>query len=60
MIAELRRRTAAPVHAIVYSHGHHGYNAAVDMWQEHNAERGDPPARLIGHERLVHRMARYR
>lgn len=60
MIAELRRRTDAPVHAIVYSHGHHGYNAAVDIWQEHNAERGDPPARLIGHERLVHRMARYR
>ena len=60
MIAALRERTDAAVHAIVYSHGHHGYNAAVDRWQAHNAERGDPPARLIGHELVVKRTARYR
>ena len=60
MIAALRERTDSAVHAIVYSHGHHGYNAAVDIWQQHNAERGDPPARLVGHELVVKRMARYR
>ncbi|MEM7140223.1 MAG: alkyl sulfatase dimerization domain-containing protein [Actinomycetota bacterium] len=60
MIAALRERTDAPVHAIVYSHGHHGYNAAVDRWQAHNAERGDAPARLIGHENILKRHARYR
>lgn len=60
MIAELRSRTDSPVHAIVYSHGHHGYNASVDLWQQHNAERGDPPIRLIGHELVVKRYARYR
>ncbi len=60
MIAALRERTDSAVHAIVYSHGHHGYNAAVDVWQQHNAGRGEPPARLIGHELVVKRTARYR
>jgi uncharacterized sulfatase len=60
MIETLRGHTEAPVHAIVYSHGHHGYNAAVDVWQAHNAERGDPQARLVAHENLVRRYARYR
>ena len=60
MIATLREHTDAPVHAIVYSHGHHGYNAAVDVWQRHSEERGDPPPRLVGHENVLHRYARYR
>lgn len=60
MITALRERTDAPVHAIVYSHGHHGYNAAVDRWQAHNEERGDAPARLVGHENILTRHARYR
>ncbi|MDX2380935.1 MAG: alkyl sulfatase dimerization domain-containing protein [Acidimicrobiia bacterium] len=60
MIATLREHTDAPVHAIVYSHGHHGYNAAVDVWQAHNEERGDPPARLVAHQNVLRRYARYR
>jgi alkyl sulfatase BDS1-like metallo-beta-lactamase superfamily hydrolase len=60
MISTLREHTDAPVHAIVYSHGHHGYNAAVDVWQRHNEERGDPPPRLVGHENVLRRHARYR
>ncbi|MFT7608436.1 MAG: alkyl sulfatase BDS1-like metallo-beta-lactamase superfamily hydrolase [Candidatus Aldehydirespiratoraceae bacterium] len=60
MIATLREHTDSPVHAIVYSHGHHGYNAAVDVWQRHNEERGDPAPRLVGHENILKRHARYR
>lgn len=60
MITTLRERTDAPVHAIVYSHGHNGYNASVDVWQRHNEERGDPPIRLVAHENVVSRYARYR
>lgn len=60
MIATLREHTQAPIHAIVYSHGHHGYNASVDVWQQHNADRGDPPPRLVGHENILKRHARYR
>lgn len=60
MIDTLRQHSDAPVHAIVYSHGHHGYNSSVPIWQAHNAERGDPPARLVAHENVVARYARYR
>lgn len=60
MIKTLREHTDTPVHAIVYSHGHHGYNAAVDVWQRHCEERGDPPPRLVGHENVLRRYARYR
>ncbi len=60
MIEKLRENTDAPVHAIVYSHGHHGYNSSVPIWQEHNTERGDPPARLVAHENVRTRYARYR
>ena len=60
MIEKLREHTDAPIHAIVYSHGHHGYNSSVPIWQEHNAERGDPPARLVAHENVRARYARYR
>jgi alkyl sulfatase BDS1-like metallo-beta-lactamase superfamily hydrolase len=60
MIEVLRAHTESPLHAIVYSHGHHGYNASVDRWQAHCAERGDPPPRLVAHRNLVARYARYR
>ncbi len=60
MIEALRARTADPVHAIVYSHGHNGYNSSVDVWQHHSSERGDPPIRLVAQERLPARYARYR
>ena len=60
MIEDLRERTAAPVHAIVYSHGHNGYNASVDLWDAHAAERGEPAPRRIAHRLLPARYARYR
>ncbi len=60
MLAELRSHTDAPVHAIVYSHGHNGYNASIDLWDAHNAERGEPAPRRIGHRLILNRYARYR
>ncbi|HEX3888735.1 MAG TPA: alkyl sulfatase dimerization domain-containing protein [Phenylobacterium sp.] len=60
MLEMLRERTDAPVHAIVYSHGHNGYNAAVDLWDEHNRSRGEPLARRIAHRNVPPRYARYR
>lgn len=60
MIATLREHTDAPVHAIVYSHGHNGYNAAVPLWQSHNESRGEAPPRLVAHENVLIRYARYR
>ena len=52
MLDVLRRHTDRAVHAIVYSHGHNGYNAAVPVWQQHNADRGETPIRLIAQANL--------
>lgn len=60
MIEEVRRFTDLPVRAIVYSHGHVGYNTGVDLWVEHAASRGEPAPELIAHERCRPRYARYR
>ncbi|MGI9604023.1 MAG: alkyl sulfatase dimerization domain-containing protein [Acidimicrobiales bacterium] len=60
MIESLRGFTDTALHAICYSHGHHGYNASVDIWQAHNHDRGDPPPRLIGHTNILRRHDRYR
>jgi len=60
MLERLRELTDAPVHAIVYSHGHLGYNNAVETWLAHAEERGDPAPRVIAHENLVRRWRRYR
>ena len=60
MVDHLRSVTGSPLHAICYSHGHLGYNAAVGTWQAHAAERGDPQPRLIAHENILRRYARYR
>jgi len=60
MLAALRTATSAPVCAIVYSHGHLGFNDAVPVWLDDAATRGDPPPRLIAHENLVRRWRRFK
>ena len=60
MLKALREITDAPVHAIVYSHGHLGYNNAVNTWLADSADRGEPAPRVIAHENLVRRWNRYR
>lgn len=60
MLARLREHTEAPVWGIVYSHGHGGYNASIDLWNAHAEARGDPAPRLIAHRNVLRRYARYR
>ncbi|MDE0885788.1 MAG: alkyl sulfatase [Myxococcota bacterium] len=59
MLKNLRELSSAPVHAIVYSHGHLGYNNAVNTWLEDSDRRGEPEPRVIAHENLVKRWNRY-
>jgi len=59
MQERLREITDAPVHAIAYSHGHLGYNNAVETWLRSASERGEPAPRVIAHENLVRRWRRY-
>lgn len=59
MIASLRGKSEKPIMAIVYSHGHLGYNFGAEQWLRHAAERGDPAPRVIAHARLPARYRRY-
>ncbi|AEI82998.1 beta-lactamase domain containing protein (plasmid) [Cupriavidus necator N-1] len=59
MITRLRELSAAPVLAIVYSHGHSGYNAGARLWQEHAAERGEIRPALIAQAGVPARYRRY-
>ena len=60
MIEELRKLTDEPVAAIVYSHGHVGYNGGVRQWLDHAASRGDAPPSLVAHSNCRVRYERYR
>jgi alkyl sulfatase BDS1-like metallo-beta-lactamase superfamily hydrolase len=60
MIAALREVNDDPIHAIVYSHGHIAYNEGLPAWLEHSAARGDQEPRVVGHENVLKRYARYR
>lgn len=59
MIDHLRTITDMRVHAIVYSHGHAGYNAGAPLWMEHARERGEAPPLLIAHCHVARRYHRY-
>ena len=56
----LRSETPDRLGAIIYTHGHQQYNAAVPLWLDHNASRGESPPRLIAHENVLARYRRYR
>jgi len=50
---------AAPVHTIIYSHGHGGYNTAAWYYLQKAKENGDPPPQIVAHENLPVRYQRY-
>lgn len=60
MIAAVRNLSSAPVRAIVYSHGHLGYNSGVDEWLAHAEDSGHPAPDLVAHANCVPRYHRYR
>src|SRR5680860_379526 len=59
MISDVHDVADGLVHAIVYSHGHVGYNAGVPQWQADAEARGDEPPKLVGHRNVVERYRRY-
>ena len=60
MIENLRTVTDAPVHTIVYSHGHTAYNHGVEAWLEDSEARGDDRPTIVAHRNVRHRYNRYR
>lgn len=56
---DIRKVTDAPIHSIIYTHGH--YDHAFGVWAllKDVEERGDPKPRIIAHENVVKRFNRY-
>lgn len=57
---DIRKITDAPIHSVIYTHGH--YDHAFGVWAllKDAEERGDPKPRIIAHENVVRRFNRYR
>jgi alkyl sulfatase BDS1-like metallo-beta-lactamase superfamily hydrolase len=55
----LRTVTDAPVHTIVYSHGHQSYNNGAKTFLEDAEQRGEPRPQVAAHELLPVRFRRY-
>lgn len=59
MVEQVRALSDKPLLAIVYSHGHIGYNLGMSYWLEDAERRGDPPPQRIAQARLARRYRRY-
>ena len=59
VLEQLRQRTDAPVHTIVYSHGHLDHVGGAGHFVEEARRLGRPAPRVIGQRRLVARLRRY-
>lgn len=59
ILEQLRKITDAPIHTIIYSHGHNGHNTGAATFLEAAKERGEPRPQIVAHERLPVRYHRY-
>jgi len=60
VVEAVRRWRADPVHTIVYTHGHIDHVGGAHAWLADAEQRGHPRPRVIGHEGVAHRLARYK
>ena len=60
ILGDVREVTDAPIHSVIYTHGHYDHAFGVSALLEDAEKRGDPKPRIIGHENVVRRFNRYR
>jgi len=60
ILDDIRNVTDAPIHSVIYTHGHYDHAFGVSALLKDAEERGDPKPRIIGHENVVQRFNRYR
>lgn len=60
VLEAVRAWSAAPVHTIVYTHGHIDHVGGASQWIADAAERGHPRPQVVGHANVVRRLERYR
>jgi len=59
ILNNLRTISDAPIHTIIYSHGHNGYNFGVEAFFKAAKKRGQSRPQIVAHERLPVRYRRY-
>ncbi|MEN8182872.1 MAG: alkyl sulfatase dimerization domain-containing protein [Myxococcota bacterium] len=59
ILASLRGWSAQRVHSIVYTHGHVDHVGGAQAFLAEAGDRGEPPPRVVAHEDLPGRFARY-
>jgi alkyl sulfatase BDS1-like metallo-beta-lactamase superfamily hydrolase len=59
VVTGLRRWSPLPIHTIAYTHGHIDHVGGASALVDDARRRGDPAPRVVGHEALPERFARY-
>ena len=60
MIGSLRQWSQAPVHTVAYTHGHVDHVGGMQVFVEEAEDAGRARPRIIGHQNVAARFARYR
>ena len=60
VVESLRAWSEAPIHTVLYTHGHVDHVGGARDFAADAAERGHPAPRFVGHENLPARFERYR
>jgi alkyl sulfatase BDS1-like metallo-beta-lactamase superfamily hydrolase len=60
ILKSLRRWSDAPVHTVAYTHGHIDHVGGAQAFLDDARGRGEPRPRIVGHENVEERFARYR
>lgn len=59
IVEEIRKRTRAPIHSIIYTHGHLDHTWGVAPLLSDAQEKGHPKPTIIAHELVPRRFDRY-
>jgi alkyl sulfatase BDS1-like metallo-beta-lactamase superfamily hydrolase len=60
IVGSLRKWSPRPVHTMAYTHGHIDHVGGASAFVAEAERRGEQPPRVVGHEALPARFARYR
>jgi alkyl sulfatase BDS1-like metallo-beta-lactamase superfamily hydrolase len=55
----LRSWDSAPIHTVVFTHGHVDHVMGADLLEDEARKRGQPPIRFVAHRNMAGRFARY-
>ena len=59
-LSAIREQTSAPLHTVVYTHGHIDHAMGLGPWLDEAKTDGRPRPRIVAHENLVRRFHTYR